>query len=352
MSLVKKTVIVILILLTLLPLSLLAIKANFEYTRVCVGTQTMLFSTSIPTDSIIKVMWDLDGDGVFNDDEGEIIFKEFSTAGTYNVGLKVIDANGEQDAIYKSVPVASIQIAFSQDGSCRNTPVYFHSDPLIIEDILYKYTWDFGDGSMDSSRQDPIHNYTVSGEYTVRLSMKTLYAGCTDTVESIISIHNPPIVTILFSGDTIFPYGDTLIATVIGFDSLLWSNGDTTTSISITETGDYHVQAFLDGCYGEKFFSVTAVVDHNVRIMTVITPNSDGYNDRWEIININEIEPCQVEIYNRWGQKVFSANPYNNDWDGTYNGRPLSSDTYYYFLRCKDERLQTGTINIVNSKYD
>jgi len=344
---VKKTAIVILISLTLLPFSLLAIQANFQFTRVCVGSETMLINTSTPYDSIFRVMWDLNGNGVFNDDVGDTVLVSFPTAGGYNIGIKVIAIDGRQDAVYKFVPVASLQVAFSQDFSCRNQPIHFFNESLILEDTAFQYIWDFGDGTPGSFQPNPTHNYNLAGEYTVRLIVISTF-GCIDSAKTTLAIQNPPIVDVSFSGDTVFPLGDSVISTITGtYDSVFWSTGERTNSIIIRESGYYFVQGFLNGCYGEKYFSVTAVEDYNVRIMTVITPNTDGFNDNWEIINLDEIEPCQVEIYNRWGQKVFSASPYNNDWDGTYNGKALSNDTYYYFLRCKDGNLQKGTINIV-----
>ncbi|MFH1297966.1 MAG: gliding motility-associated C-terminal domain-containing protein [Bacteroidota bacterium] len=343
----KKTAIVILFTLTLLPISLLALQADFQFTKVCVGSETMLFNTSTPYDSIYRVLWDLDGDGKFNDEVGDTVFVAFPTAGAYNIGMKVISFDGGQDAVYKSVPVASLQVAFSLDYSCWNMPVYFFDESIILEDVAFQYIWDFGDGTPGSFQPNPTHNYITAGGYTVRLTVITSF-GCIDSAKTTITIQNPPIVDVSFSGDTIFPLGDSVFVTVVGsYDSIFWSTGERTYTIIIRESGHYFVQGYLNGCYGEKYFTISAIEDHTVRIMTVITPNADGFNDRWEIFNLDEIEPCEVEIYNRWGQKVYSASHYNNDWDGTDNGRSLSNDTYYYFLRCKDGNLQTGTINIV-----
>ncbi len=343
----KITTVVILISLNLLPLSLLAIKADFQFTKVCVGSETILVSDCTPLDSIFQVSWDLDGNGSFGDDTARIVNIRFDYPGIYSIGIKVISKEGAMDAIYKSVPVASLQVAFSQDFSCRNMPVHFFDESIIIQDTPFQYIWDFGDGSPNSYQKNPTHNYNLAAEYLVSLTLIST-SGCIDTAWNSIVIQNPPIVDVSFSGDTVFPQGDSVIVTIVGvYDSVFWSTGERTNSIIIHESGYYFVQGFLNGCYGEKYFSATSVVDHEVRIMSVITPNADGFNDLWEIINIVEIDPCNVEIYNRWGEKVFSASPYNNNWDGTNNGKTLSTDTYYYFLRCKDGNLQTGTINIV-----
>ncbi len=39
-----------------------------------------------------------------------------------------------------------------------------------------------------------------------------------------------------------------------------------------------------------------------------------------------------AQVYNRYGTKVYESNNYVNDWDGTYNGKPLPDATYYYVL--------------------
>jgi gliding motility-associated-like protein len=63
-----------------------------------------------------------------------------------------------------------------------------------------------------------------------------------------------------------------------------------------------------------------------------ITPNSDGFNDDWRILLIEEFPNARVEVYNRWGQRVFESVGYNDRWDGTRNGNPLPVGTYYYVI--------------------
>lgn len=71
-------------------------------------------------------------------------------------------------------------------------------------------------------------------------------------------------------------------------------------------------------------------------VPTIITPNNDGINDTF-------IVPClldegaypknQVLIFNRSGQEVYrSRQPYQNNWQGTYNAEPLPVGTYFYVI--------------------
>ncbi len=79
--------------------------------------------------------------------------------------------------------------------------------------------------------------------------------------------------------------------------------------------------------------------DARCMVPTIITPNGDGINDVFVI-------PCfaqdgvypesSVSIINQWGDEVFYAAPYRNDWGGTYNGEDLPAGTYFYIVNFGD----------------
>ncbi|MEY4935968.1 MAG: hypothetical protein RIS64_2327 [Bacteroidota bacterium] len=68
-------------------------------------------------------------------------------------------------------------------------------------------------------------------------------------------------------------------------------------------------------------------------VPNIITPNGDGLND---YLVIDEIDPnnnqSELIIYNQWGDLVFKANPYKNDWGGQFKNQPLPDGTYYYIF--------------------
>ncbi len=70
-------------------------------------------------------------------------------------------------------------------------------------------------------------------------------------------------------------------------------------------------------------------------IPNAITPNGDGYNDYWHIRDLERYPDHEVRIINRWGDEVFFASPYMNDWIGTWKGEELPGATYYYIIRIK-----------------
>ena len=84
-------------------------------------------------------------------------------------------------------------------------------------------------------------------------------------------------------------------------------------------------------------------------IPTAFTPNGDGYNDTWEIGNIEIYPEARVEIYNRWGELIFvSGNGYERKWDGTYKGRDMPIDSYHYIIKLKKGKdPEVGVVTII-----
>lgn len=67
-------------------------------------------------------------------------------------------------------------------------------------------------------------------------------------------------------------------------------------------------------------------------VYDIITPNGDGDNEFFTIIGLDNFPQNELYIYNRWGNEVFAANNYQNDWAGTWEGNPLPDGTYFYVL--------------------
>lgn len=70
-------------------------------------------------------------------------------------------------------------------------------------------------------------------------------------------------------------------------------------------------------------------------VPTIITPNNDGMNDAFVIPCLADGDTYPnsvVGIYNQWGDEVFHAEPYHNDWEGTFDGEDLPPSTYFYII--------------------
>lgn len=320
--------------------------ADFDFADVCLGDTTILTNTSSSSDPIINVAWDLNNNGLFTDASGDIIKRVFTQAGTYTIGLRVTTSTGDINETYKQVNVGVYPtVNFSIENPCANDFTDFQNRSTAGSENLENFIWDFGDGITDNFSTHPKHWYSNSGIYIVKLIAISDF-GCKDSISKNVEINSIPVFNVEFQGDTIFDEGGSVIAMATGeFDRVVWSTGETINPITITVGGYYFAQVFSAGCPASKSFTI--IVHDRTGIANLITPNGDGYNDFWEIFHVQNHSPCQVDIYSREGVNVYSSSNYNNNWSGTFNGKPLAEGTYIYIVRCKDNKIQKGTLNIL-----
>lgn len=108
-------------------------------------------------------------------------------------------------------------------------------------------------------------------------------------------------------------------------------------------TGCYAVTAF-DGMANESSFSKVSCVNNcpSFELPNAFTPNGDGTNDRFIPRTLRFIERIEMNIFNRWGQLVFTTTDPMINWDGTnLNGKLLAAGVYYYTCRVYN-RTSTG----------
>lgn len=86
-------------------------------------------------------------------------------------------------------------------------------------------------------------------------------------------------------------------------------------------------------------------------ITSVFTPNGDGINDTWYIQGIENYPDNEVQVFNIYGNEVFSKKKYTGDWQGTYNGADLPDGTYFYVLKINDkQKAIKGSLDILRNK--
>ena len=96
----------------------------------------------------------------------------------------------------------------------------------------------------------------------------------------------------------------------------------------------------------EECLATSAV---NLLIPSGFTPDGDLVNDDWELVGINQYPNCQVEIFNKWGNSIFTSTGYTTAWDGTVNGSPLPVGAFYYIIHLNDGSSDPlkGTVTII-----
>ena len=112
-----------------------------------------------------------------------------------------------------------------------------------------------------------------------------------------------------------------------------------TQSITVAPKQTTLYKAWITLCDGQEFTDSLLVVVVPY-IPNAFTPNSDGLNDRFRILGlpVENITKFNMEIFNRWGQIVFSTNNILDAWDGKFKGEACPAGEYVWVIYYEDNK--------------
>lgn len=217
-------------------------------------------------------------------------------------------------------------------SSCTNTPN--GSITITTTGGIAPYTYSIDGGAFQSSNR---FNNVSAGNHTIVI--RDFACGIvTKTIN--VPVRTAPNVNA--GPDRTIVEGDQIMLTGASSGtpaSILWSSTGSFVSGASTftpvvkpaATANYTLTVTdANGCSGSDIALIT-VIPNCIKVMNAFTPNNDGQNDRWLVTDGN---PCTerifVAVYNRYGNEVYRNDNYQNNWDGTYNGKPVADGTYYY----------------------
>jgi gliding motility-associated-like protein len=140
---------------------------------------------------------------------------------------------------------------------------------------------------------------------------------------------------------------------------ILWNTNDRSNSLDNIRPGSYIYRITdMNNCIVRDTIHLLPVKPACLDIPNAFSPNNDGANDTWVILAGDPKSPVSVmdmypkgifEVYTRWGTLVFRSDPgYPFPWDGTYQGRTLPLDSYYYVFDPRDGgNIVKGIVTIV-----
>lgn len=240
--------------------------------------------------------------------------------------------------------VGTVALTASPGGCAPWTVNFTDQSAPPVNGAITGWLWDFGDGNTSTS-QNPSHQYTTPGNYTVTLVV-TFTGGCTATatLPGTIPIYVSPQANFSVSDLGAGEYAFTNLST--NASSWSWDFGDGGFS------GDPNPQHVYDLLAVEPPVPVTLVVtstngctdtitlpvdvrDFTLYIPNSFTPNSNGFNDGF-IAQGTGITSYEMWIFDRWGMLIFHGTDIHQPWDGTYKGKPVQMDTYVYKITAGD----------------
>ena len=209
----------------------------------------------------------------------------------------------------------------------------------------YQYAWSPTGGTQAQATN------LAGGVYTITA---TDAAGCSasDTVHVVPVGATSPVVDL--GVDTVLCEGSFLrLDASFPGASYQWDDQSTQATYLVTKAGTYSVT--ISNVCGSTTASINVATGScqeptpsKVRIANALTPNGDGQNDTFFVEGIEGYTANELFVYNRWGSLVYQATGYDNQWGGTYQGKPLPTGAYYYVLYLHDKAHTTysGSVSV------
>ncbi len=220
--------------------------------------------------------------------------------------------------------------------------------------LPYAYNWSNGFTSTNLINIGP-GNYvvTISDANTCSVSAAFMLVYQYD-----FSVSATPSVTIYIGENTTLGY---TLNGITGNYVSVWSPSTTLSCIDCVSpvaspviTTLYQIQVTNDaGCLANDNVTVYVVPDYSVFVPNVFSPNSDGNNDVFEIYgNLKGLAFLEIQIFNRWGEKVFESNDHHFKWDGTFKGAVQNPAVFVWqlklsFLDGHKEELRKGSVTLL-----
>lgn len=139
--------------------------------------------------------------------------------------------------------------------------------------------------------------------------------------------------------------------TLLSGSGIFADSNDPTSQVSGLDLGENVFVWTLSSEFCLAVSDQVMITVNDIETYTVITPNNDGLNDVLVFPGIEELDECEIIIYNRWGIEVYRNQNYQNNWEGRdHKDRSLIEDTYYYVLKIPPDRIIKSFVEIRRSK--
>lgn len=89
-----------------------------------------------------------------------------------------------------------------------------------------------------------------------------------------------------------------------------------------------------DFCRLEK--STQVVVINRLLLPDAFSPNGDGVNDVFRIVNADQFDNILMRVYNRWGELIHEGKGTNHGWNGVYKTREQGIGVYVYYVEAEN----------------
>jgi len=339
----------------------LLVSPNVNTTYTVIGANGACTNSAVSTVSVVGIALSVTGNNSICLGQNTTLTALGSTSYTWNTG-------SNSSAINVSPTTTTNYTVSSIAASCSNTAVYTVSvtppPTLTVTGTPYcagqtttvtasganSYTWSTG-ATTNSIVVSPLVNstYTLIGSSLPSCTSAIVFTPSLITtapqiintspvifcLDSIIAItvridggNQPYTISWLIPGGGIVPF-DTTNYTFYFTQSLTPSNGSYT--IVVTDQCLYTDSLAID----------INSIDCNILAPNVVTPNGDGINDFFRINGLENFPGSSLNVFSRWGNKLYNSDDYKNDWSPN-----VIDGTYFYVLTVSDGRKLNGFFQV------
>ncbi len=204
----------------------------------------------------------------------------------------------------------------------------------------YSYEWTpFNDPDGDGIQNAVYRIDEVPSVQNISVKITDLVTGCKEEFSTELKLFSPPLE---------------VLVQIEGSD---FENGFTVTGNTIAGVGDetsYEYQLDNGSWQTDPVFNNVAPGNHTISAREIngcgnatsqqfrligyprfFTPNSDGFNDTWNVVN-DSGTISKVFIFDRFGKLLKQLNPSSGGWDGNFNGKAMTADDYWFLIEYKD----------------
>lgn len=302
--------------------------------------------------------WDF-GDGSMDSDTSDLENPNWTylSQGTYTVTLVANPGTTCSDTTQASFEVYLTPEPFiaTPPPACGNDPVELRAEG--IYGATATLDWQLGVGSepATSDASAVTVQFPSTGTHPVTLSVTE--NGCFSSYTTNIVNRPQPIADL-----NVFPASPQLVGVPVQLTDATQTSGGSITSWSwtiddqpiganapaatwvSTWPGVYRVGLVVvdaEGCSDLVEFFYT-VEGGPISVPNVFSPNGDGNNETFNIVNVDHYSN-ELVVYSRWGNEVYSAQNYRNQWDGS--GVP--DGTYFYVLKINKKESISGHVTLL-----
>lgn len=224
---------------------------------------------------------------------------------------------------------------------CYNTPAQLTGNTDAA-------TWSWSPAAVmtQSSQLSPLAYPSQSTTFILTASNPG--AGCPKPVTDSVLVRVLPRIIPVVGNDTAVLTGQPLQLLASGGVSYQWepavylNNGSIANPVAVLDEAadniEFLVRVYNEmGCFDTAHLRVKVfATPPSIFVPTGFTPNNDGKNDVLKPIAVGMQEIKRFQVYNRWGQLVFSTRINGHGWDGTINGQRQPSNSYVWYVEAVD----------------